>query len=205
MEDLIAKIKRRSSKSAKTTGLKAGIHKNMELVSFKGPAERLGDYTRYLSMKFKKISEDGEPLGEFSASFTELDLHSEYLDFKVKMLLKHTYYLAVAMYGEKWRDVYDPLRDLVSSEAEAKWVNVASAQTSNKFLRALEKNVISQVTAFVEKFMEENGDKKFEMKLVYNDKGYVNLPSSEYINDQENPTFKLSLSDKEKSLIKKYK
>lgn len=205
MEDLIARIKRRSSTSAKSDEMKGGIHGNMELTSFRGAAEKLGDYNRYLNMKFKKINSKGEALGEFSTSFTELDIHSEYLDFKIKMLLKQTHNLAVAMYGDDWRDEYDPLKGLLKEEKDAEYVNVVPKYNSNKFLRALEKNVIAQVTAFTEKFMQSNGEKKFQIKLVYNDKGYVNIPAGDFIVSQDAPATELVMNDKEKGLIKKYK
>jgi hypothetical protein len=202
---LIQKFKERSNKTAKTSDLSGGIHKNINLVDFSEDIELKGDYKRYLFMKFKQIDAEGNPLGEFSTSFMELDPTSNYLDFKVKLLLKQTHNLAVAMYGDEWKDNYDPLAGLIKDEKEAHHTNFEKLLNKRAFVKELEKQVKEKTGEFIEKFMEKSADKKFILKIVYNDKGYVGLPSDNFIQDQTDTKLRLSLSDKEKSLIKKYK
>lgn len=206
MSDLIAKIKRRSNETAKTLNLKGGIHTGIKLVGFTGKAERIGEYTRYLHFKFKKFDADGNPIGEFSTSFTELDMHSEYLDFKIKMLLTQTQNLIEALYGEAWEEKYDPIKGLVETREEAIFGSFMSKVNKVKFTRKLEKAVISQVIELVENFIDEKTDVEFTLKLIHNDKGFVNLPTGKFIHKTgDKKAAKLVLSDKEQLLIKKYK
>lgn len=203
-KDLVAEIKKRTSETAKTSGLKGGIHKNIKIVDFRGPMEKFGDNQRYLTVKYKQFDDDGEPVGEFSASFMMLDAHSEYLDFKVKILLRQTYELAYAIYGDEWQEMYDPLKGIIEDEKDAKYPSIQSKLSSPKFVRKLENSVIEGVTTFMDKYMMSDKDIKFVLKLSVTEKGFVNVPSGTYIQNQENK-LTLLLSDTEKSLIKKFK
>ena len=203
---LLQKFKERSNKTAKTQDLSGGIHKNVRLVDFTEDIESRGDYKRYLFMKFKKYDNEGNPVGEFSTSFMELDPSSSFIDFKVKLLLKQTHNLAVALFGEDgWKDIYDPLATLLESAEEAHHMQLNKKLSKRAFVQQLEKQVKESVGVFMTKYLEEGKDAEFVLKLVYNDKGYVGIPSGLFIQDQQDKKIRLSLSDSETSLIKKYK
>jgi len=201
---ILQRFKERSNKTAKTSNLQGGVHKNVIFVDFKEDLEKKGDLNRYLFMKFKKLDEEGNPEGEFSNSFIELDVTSNYLEFKVKLLLTQTANLAEAMFGAKWEEKYDPLYGIIE-EDEYHYTKVHAKLEKRAFVRELEKHVKEGVGKFINEFFETDADKKFILKLIYNDKGYVNLPSGMFIQAQSDKKFKLQLSDKEKSLIKKFR
>jgi len=201
---ILQRFKERSNKTAKTSNLQGGVHKNVVLVDFKEELEKKGDLNRYMFMKFKKLDEDGNPEGEFSNSFIELDVTSNYLEFKVKMLLTQTANLAEAMFGSAWENKYDPLQGIIE-EDEYHYTKVHAKLEKRAFVRELEKHVKTGVGEFINEFFETDADRKFILKLIYNDKGYVNLPSGMFIQAQSDKKFKLQLSDKEKSLIKKFR
>jgi len=201
---ILDRYKERSKKTSKSSNLEGGIHENVAFVDFKKDLSKKGNFNKYLFMKFKKFSEDGTPLGEFATSFMELDVTSNFLDFKTKLLLIQTHNLAVAMFGDEWENKYDPLDGLIE-EDETHYTKVHAKLDKRAFVRSLEANVKDGVERFVEEYFELEEDKRFILKLVYNDKGYVNLPSGIFIQNQEDKKVRLSLSEKEESLIKKFK
>ena len=200
---ILNRFKERQKKTAKTSNLPGGIHKNVIFVDFKKDIEKKGDFNKYLFMKFKKIDEDGNPMGEFANSFIELDVTSNYLDFKTKMLLVQMHNLAVALFGDEWENKFDPLTGLIEDDEYHHTILHAKLE-KRAFVRKLEESVKDGVDAFVNEYFETTADKKFVLKIVFNDKGYVNLPSGAFIQNQEDSKIKLALNDKEKSLIKKY-
>lgn len=201
---ILERFRNRSNKTAKAANLDGGIHKNIMLTDFKENLEKRGDFNRYLFMKFKQFDADGTPTGEFSNSFIELDVTSNFLEFKTKLLLTQTQAIAEAMFGPDWVDKYDPLTGLIE-EDEFHYKKVHSKLEKRAFVRALEARVKEDTGKFINEFFEGDADKKFLLKITYNDKGYVGLPADKFIQSQGDSKLKLHLTDKEKSLIKKYR
>jgi len=200
---ILKRFKDRQKKTAKTASLPGGIHENVDFVDFKKDLDKKGDFNKYLFMKFKKFDDEGNPIGEFATSFMELDTTSSYLDFKTKILLVQMHNLAVALFGDEWEKKFDPLKGLVE-EDECHYKTLHAKLEKRVFVRALETNVKDGIEELVNEYFENGGDKRFVIKIVYNDKGYVNLPNGPFIQDQADDKIKLSLTDKEISLIKKF-
>jgi len=179
---VLNKLKNLANKTAKASQLSGGIHEGVKLVEFKEEIDSYGDYNRYLMFKFKKFNEKGETVGEFTHSFMEIDSSSEYVDMKVENLLVQTQSLVEALIGEAWLDKYDPLKGIVNSEQEAKKNALAPKLERRSTVKALEKNVISQVAEIVTEFLaSDDAETTFRLKLVYNDKGYINIPNYKFI------------------------
>jgi len=201
---ILNKFKKIVNKTAKSSQLPGGIHDNVTLVEYKKELESFGGFNRYLLLKFKKTDSDGNTVGEFTHSFMEIDASSDYVEMKVENLLVQTHSLAEALFGDNWEDKYDPLKDLVNDAEEAKRNNFNSKLAKRDFVKSVEKAVKDQVIEFLDDFSTEEEEKKFRLKLVYNDKGYINLPNYKFIEPMDVKS-SMVLSDKDKSLIKKYK
>ena len=200
---ILSRLNKIANKTAKTSELPGGIHEDIELVDFRKDVQSNSNYKRYLLLKFKQMK-DGKAVGEYTHSFMELVPSSQYLSSKVETLLVQTHSLAVALYGDDWVNHYDPFQGLLESPQEAKKLNVDSKIERRAFTKDLEQNVKDQVEKFVNNYLENNPNKKFRLKLVYNDKGYINIPNYKFIENMEDDTTMI-LSDKDKMLINKFK
>jgi len=202
---ILKKFKERSNKTAKTKGLPGGVHKNVELTDFAKDVESSGSIKRYLLLKFKQYDDENNPVGEFSSSYMQLDPTSRYIDLNVKSLLVQTQNLAEALFGDAWIKEYDPLKGLIDDETDATYAQLTAKLEKRPFVVALEKNIKDGVETFVEKYLEENNGSRFVLKLVYNDKGYVGFPRGKFIQNEKDKKIYLTLTESEKSLIKKFK
>jgi len=204
MAGLFSKFRERSNQTAQVTELGGGIHDNVEIVHFQKDVKSVGDYKRYLLTKFKKFDEDGNAIGEFTNSYIELDPSSSYIDFKVESLLKQLHNLAVALFGDEWRDHFDPFKGLLKKEADAHHEKVKAKLKTRAFVKELEKNILDQVEAFMEEYFENKDEEKFSLKLVYNKNGYLQIPNGKFIKREGDDSIVLNLSDNEMSNIKKF-
>ena len=201
---ILNKFKKSVNKTSVSTQLPGGIHDFISLVEYVKERESFGGYKRYLILKFKKSDDEGNTLGEFTHSFMEIDASSDYVGMKVENLLVQTQSLAEALFGDEWVEKYDPLVDLLDDVADAKRNALNSKLKKREFVKSVESAVKDQVMIFLDEFSELNNEKKFRLKLVYNDKGYINIPNYKFIEPMDTKSTMI-LSDKDKSLIKKFK
>ena len=201
---ILNKFKKIVNKTAKSSQLPGGIHENISLVEYKKELEAFGGYKRYLLLKFKKTDKEGNTVGEFTHSFMEIDPSSDYVEMKIENLLVQTQSLAEALFGDEWENIYDPLKSLLDDHTDAKRAAFNPRLSKRDFVKSVEKNVKDQVIEFLDIFSGKDSENKFRLKLVYNDKGYINLPNYKFIEPMTEES-SMILSDKDKSLIKKYK
>lgn len=205
---ILDKLKSRSDKTSKSSDLPGGLHKGVKIVKFQKDLEPIKNFKRYLSFKFKKFDKDGNIEGEHTNSFFALDLSSEYLSDNFESLLAQTCSIAVAIYGDEWVKHFDPLKGVLDDDApdeDYEFPAIMSKIKDRKFVKLIEENVVEQVGIFIDDYMESDEDLQFNLKLVYNKKGKVQIGRAEFLESfQEDSSSILNLSDYEKGLIKKH-
>jgi len=203
------KLRKRQKRVAKADDLKGGVVTNVNIVKFTKELEPIKNYKRYMLIKFKQFEGD-DVVGEYTHTFFALDMASEYLPSNVDELIMTGYYLIAAIKGEEnVEEYYNPFKDLIDSEDEKDYEHsvIMALIEERKFTKKLEENIVEQVSAVLEEFVEskEAETTTFNIKLTYNKKGKLQFGGDDCIERYtEEGEASLIISEYESGLINQF-